>query len=47
MGECLYFLVDNTILTIAPFDTYLAIVSTECDPDEIITSKLDRDYIDE
>lgn len=47
MGECLYFLMDNTILTIAPFDTYLAIASTECDPDEIITSKLDRDYIDE
>ena len=47
LGECLYFLMDNTILTIAPFDTFLIVALTESDPDGIIVHELDRDCLPE
>lgn len=47
LGECLYFLMDNTILTIAPFDTFLIVALTESDPDGIFVHELDRDCLAE
>lgn len=47
LGECLYFLTDNTILTVTPFDTFLIVASTESDPDGIIVHALDRDCLPE
>ena len=45
MGACLYFLIDNTILTVAPFDTYLIISLTGAGPDDIDIQALDRDQL--
>lgn len=47
LGACLYFRMEDTLITVAPFTTYLIVSLTGCDPDDISIPDLDRDCWDE
>lgn len=45
LGACLYFAMDNTLLSVAPFDTYLIIALTGGYADGTSIQELDRDFL--